>query len=53
MKYRQIRNIGFIADPENWQELNWTLHNEPKGVVKYNPNEVKHGEGKSILDMFG
>jgi hypothetical protein len=52
MIYKEIKGIGFMADPKNWDELSWTMHNEPKGLVKYNPNIESNGLGKELMNMF-
>lgn len=56
LKYTHIEDIGWIAEPENWSELKYSLHNEPRGVVKFDPSfsteEVKREKAKAIMSMF-
>jgi hypothetical protein len=55
MNYLKIGKMGFLANPQNWEELRWTLHNE-KGMVKIDPNlppdQASIERGKALYAKF-
>jgi len=53
MTYSLIR-IGskkmWMAQPSNWAELRYTLHEEPEGLLDYDPNNIE--PDYELLNMF-
>jgi len=39
VKFGTGDNTFYVADPKNWEELKYTLHNEDP-IMDYDPNDV-------------
>lgn len=53
MNYKRLGNLGYIADPQNWEELKQAIHSTDKPITMFNPAKEKYAKGKEILAMFG
>ena len=53
MKYEPIRianKVWWMASPSNWEELAFTIHNEPEVLLPYNPNDLQ--PNTELLNLF-
>lgn len=50
MEYIDLGKFGKIANPKNWEELKYTLHNE-QGIIKKDKNTDK-GKNNDLMAMF-
>jgi len=53
MNYLELKigkKIRWVANPCNWEELKYTLHNEYTVFMKYNPNKSSLEE--EVLKKF-
>jgi hypothetical protein len=51
-KYNNGKQDFWIANPKNWEELSWSIHNEPS-ILYYDPNLKEPEKEQPLLnDLF-